>query len=380
MGLSRAAARFFIDLSNELDLSGHALTLGRQALSFSSNDLPESFRPKVGPQFNDQEFLKALGFSQVSALDIDDYEGAGYLADLNQPDIDLGKQFSCVFDSGTLEHIFHLPNALSNIYNLLEVGGRIVHTLPVANRVDHGFYMFSPTWFWDYYQANRFLIEKSFVLRNYVEGKHYRWELFPYFPSNLDWLSMGKLDNGSYSMIFIAQKTARSLKNVIPQQRNNRVLWNVNRRHAKQVDIGFKSIHKMGKEIWLLGLNEYSLLLGEELGLSGFIVKGIIDSLKFGYSTPFGEVLSPREWQSDYLVSKDDVLFCTRSLNGSCRNENVLKQLSNLIDISTINAFDDQDMLPIEFPKIAQLRSNLESRLKHAAIDTSLKLPQTATY
>ena len=62
-----------------------------------------------------------------------------------------------IIDGGTMEHIFHIPNVLNNIYRMLRVGGRIIHISPSSNYVDHGFYSFSPTLFYDFYQTNKFV-------------------------------------------------------------------------------------------------------------------------------------------------------------------------------------------------------------------------------
>jgi hypothetical protein len=39
---------------------------------------------------------------------------------------------------------------------LAKIGGRVIHHVPINNWVDHGFYQFSPTLFFDFYQANGF--------------------------------------------------------------------------------------------------------------------------------------------------------------------------------------------------------------------------------
>lgn len=106
------------------------------------------------------DLFKLLGFKEVYALDISDYEGANIvfdLADTSLPD-DMINHFDYIYDGGVLEHIFNVPQALLNICKMLKVGGRIIHDVPAGNWIDHGFYTFSPTFFIDYYVNNGFFI------------------------------------------------------------------------------------------------------------------------------------------------------------------------------------------------------------------------------
>ena len=61
--------------------------------------------------------FEALGFDTVHSFDYSDYEGATSLLDLNSgvvPDSAVG-QYDVVFDSGTIEHVFYVPNSLKAI-------------------------------------------------------------------------------------------------------------------------------------------------------------------------------------------------------------------------------------------------------------------------
>lgn len=106
------------------------------------------------------DLFKLLGFREVYALDISDYEGANITFDLATsclPD-DMMKRFDYIYDGGVLEHIFNAPQALLNISRMAKVGGRVIHDVPAGNWIDHGFYTFSPTFFIDYYTNNGFFI------------------------------------------------------------------------------------------------------------------------------------------------------------------------------------------------------------------------------
>src|SRR5262249_30321510 len=100
-----------------------------------------------------QTLFKSLGFESVHSLDYSDFEGAGIIHALNSSELpkELYERFDVIIDHGTIEHVFHIPNALLNLFRMLKIGGRLIHSSPTSNLVDHGFYMFSPTLFYDFY-------------------------------------------------------------------------------------------------------------------------------------------------------------------------------------------------------------------------------------
>jgi SAM-dependent methyltransferase len=169
--------------------------------------------------FTDTALFNLLGFHDVQSLDASSFEGATLIADLNDPEgaARLGQRFHFVFDGGTLEHVFHLPNALKNIHDLLRVGGCVLHWSPSNNHVDHGFYQFSPTFYYDYYSANRFeILDCQFMRAGKQLNEKYMFHA--YKPGSLRTVSLGGLDDGRYEVAFLARKRAESTWNVVPQQ------------------------------------------------------------------------------------------------------------------------------------------------------------------
>jgi hypothetical protein len=53
-----------------------------------------------------------------------------------------------VVDSGSLEHIFHVPHALRSCVQMAAVGGHVLILTPANNFMGHGFYQFSPDLFY----------------------------------------------------------------------------------------------------------------------------------------------------------------------------------------------------------------------------------------
>lgn len=238
MGINKSAVKVFLQEAERRPFNGRLLTLGKQDIYVVEPELRKIFseykRPppisnlslSAKPDMAKSGFLSdiglfsTMGFSQIKSMDASSYEGADYVHDLNllSPPEELVEACDVIFDGGTVEHVFHVPNALANIFNLLRAGGRIVHIAPSSNHIDHGFYMFSPTFFWDYYRANGYEINVCEVFRYTTDLYDGDWLVSDYVPGGLHRVSMGGLDDALYGIILIATKTEQSRCDVIPQQ------------------------------------------------------------------------------------------------------------------------------------------------------------------
>lgn len=188
MGLSSPLLRFLAREHRRQPFAGEVVTLGRQCVYATQAELlrmlaEEGVTPvPLPPDFSwhtnlpqwqgtanaqyisDVAFFRALGADRVSALDFSAFEGAELVADLNRPaPPEWEGRFDLIVDSGTLEHVFHLPQALANLGRMVRVGGRVIHLSPGNNYVNHGFYQFSPTLFADFYRANGWEDVRVFV-------------------------------------------------------------------------------------------------------------------------------------------------------------------------------------------------------------------------
>lgn len=190
---------------NRHPIKGDVLTLGQQAVygileevknifishGLKLKSLKEGFDVKnkipdwVGTPrekfTNAHAVLTLLGAERVFVTDVSNYEEPDYLIDLNY-DIseEYYERFDVILDVGTLEHVFDIPVAISNLIKMLKKEGEIILILPSSNAIDHGFYSFSPTLFFDFFTANGFsnlscyLIEGSSF--NYAKkSKIYRY-------------------------------------------------------------------------------------------------------------------------------------------------------------------------------------------------------------
>lgn len=128
-------------------------------------------------------FFNAIGLD-ADYIDINRSRGIERIVDLNNPlPEDMTGRYACVLDIGTTEHCFNIGQAMSNVANALAEGGFALHASPL-NLFNHGFYIFNPTFFADFYQQNGFEIvylasvTSSWPTKPYVElPLHGRFEV-----------------------------------------------------------------------------------------------------------------------------------------------------------------------------------------------------------
>jgi GR25 family glycosyltransferase involved in LPS biosynthesis len=96
-----------------------------------------------------EALFRFLGSDSISALDNSDFEGADLIHDLNTPiPSSLVGKFDCIFDGGTIEHIFDVPQTLENVHRMLAANGVFLSVNGANNFIGHGLYQFSPELMW----------------------------------------------------------------------------------------------------------------------------------------------------------------------------------------------------------------------------------------
>jgi hypothetical protein len=245
MGLALNAVKMLLRESIRKPLGGRVLTLGRQTVQFTAVDLRASaaeFGVALAPvrdttlsifphlaakgYLSDDSLFELLGFSEFESMDYSDFEKAHITFDLNKSECPehLKCRYDFIIDSGTMEHVFHVPNLLANLHAMLRPGGRVMHLSPAANYIDHGFYCFSPTFFNDYYSANKYELNVMQMVKHTPQPE-IPWELSDYSPGCLGPVSFGGLDDAAYHTLCVATKTPNSTSEVIPQQGIYRTWW-----------------------------------------------------------------------------------------------------------------------------------------------------------
>ncbi len=92
-----------------------------------------------------ERFLALLGAQEISSLDYSTYEQSSLIHDMNTPiPTDWHERYSAVFDGGTIEHVFNIPQAFKNCLDMVQVGGHFVQVGVANNYLGHSFWQFSP--------------------------------------------------------------------------------------------------------------------------------------------------------------------------------------------------------------------------------------------
>lgn len=243
MGIPRGAARLLLEECRRRPFSGRLLQLGRSTIYFTQKELERwaakhevalrpprrpglSHDPRLARQgcIDDSTFFTQLGFEEVRSCDVSDWEGADYIFDFNRPaPAELVGRFDAVLDLGTSVQIFHLPQVLANFHALLRERGRVIHAaVPSNNHIDLGFYMLSPTLFYDYYGANGYTIDCAYLCQYYPYWHRDRfysapWKIYRYEPGCLDHLSYGRVGGKQLSIFLVATREPGATCDAIPQ-------------------------------------------------------------------------------------------------------------------------------------------------------------------
>jgi hypothetical protein len=241
MGVVLGTAALLIEHFGSNPARGRLLQLGRQDIFFSRRALEmllekHRFRPANRQQLDalpnldqpldDRQFFGIFGFESIEALDY-----GGFHADI---DFDMNAErlpeawrgrYGAVFDGGTMEHVFHVPNFLANTGDLLAPGGVALHMNPASNSVEHGFYSFSPCLYYEYYLSNKYKLHSCTLIDLGTRLRPIRMRAYSYLPPLARDLLDGYLPGNIHWVWCVAEKTAESTRGAVPQQGFYRGLW-----------------------------------------------------------------------------------------------------------------------------------------------------------
>ncbi len=175
MGLIQANARLLLSAKRKGVCFDRVLTIGRQQVFLRRQELDALSIEFAAASLKDQaeqqgEFCEPflqhmLGADTIDSVDYSDFEGATITHDLNLPvDSRHHQKFDAVIDGGTLEHLFHVPNSLANMMRMTRVGGNVFLFTNANNHCGHGFYQFSPEFFYRVFQPENGFEMESVVL------------------------------------------------------------------------------------------------------------------------------------------------------------------------------------------------------------------------
>ncbi len=173
MGINTAFAQLLVQAKIQGVNLQNTLTIGRQSLTVPRKELTEiacklglsSVDENFSSSFADDFLKTALGASSLTSIDYSDYQGADIVHDLNQPiPEEWSNKFDTLIDGGTIEHIFDIKQVLSNYMDLVKPGGNIFILTTANNLCGHGFYQFSPEFFYRVFDKQNGFETKEMVL------------------------------------------------------------------------------------------------------------------------------------------------------------------------------------------------------------------------
>jgi len=182
MGLDSSALTFLCYAKKNRVSFDSTLTLGRLGLFPTLKTCAAVFQ-SLGVEKDPLEFLLEnpyaenffyeLGAQKVDSMDFSDYEQASVIHDLNTPvPRELKNRYSAVYDGGTLEHVFNIPQAFKNCMEMVSVGGHFLQCTGANNYFGHGFWQISPELIFRIFSAeNGFKIQNVFLFEFGGKGR-----------------------------------------------------------------------------------------------------------------------------------------------------------------------------------------------------------------
>lgn len=228
MGIATGAAELVFKLSKKVNFKGNLLQIGNQEILFNKRSLLYLLKKynldkkefHFDERISSKTFFKIFEFNAVKSLDINQYENADIIEDLNYPlNEKFHKKFDFIYDGGSLEHVFNIGQGLKNLTYLVKKGGCIMHLLPANNYIDHGFYALSPTLLKDYYIQNNFKIIEFFLIKqNFNLNKNSPWYVYEYNEEQIKDYDKWNWKNNRMLLWVVAKKNSNSKKVIYPTQ------------------------------------------------------------------------------------------------------------------------------------------------------------------
>jgi hypothetical protein len=141
------------------------LELGAEAPVPDQEDMAECLERLVAFQHDpetiiDAELLyKSLGFTLYKCIDAGGQRHHALAFDLNRDIVQeycFVDQFDLVTNFGTTGHVFDQCRVFQNIHAVCAPNGIMIHEVPFQKRLNHGFYNYQPTFFYDLAGANHY--------------------------------------------------------------------------------------------------------------------------------------------------------------------------------------------------------------------------------
>ena len=149
-------------------------------------------------------YRAVLDYRRIVAID---FHGtpAALKVDLNYP-VAVEEQFEMLVNSGTGEHVFNVFQFFKTCHEVTCPGGIMFHSMPFCGWVEHGFYNFNPTFYWDLAAANGYRVVAMF----YTEVDPVRLVQLPDREKILDMARSNELGRNALLYAILAKGDAES--------------------------------------------------------------------------------------------------------------------------------------------------------------------------
>ncbi len=151
MGIDRTSLNAILMSCRHIKNKQNLLTIGRQQIHTSQEnniDIGDKFNTNLSEIIYGnycETFFSSVGFINIDSIDNSNYEGSKYIHNLNYPILeDFKNKYDYIYDGGTSEHIFNIPQVFENIIDMLNIDGLFVSVTCNNNFSGHGMYQFSP--------------------------------------------------------------------------------------------------------------------------------------------------------------------------------------------------------------------------------------------
>jgi hypothetical protein len=120
-------------------------------------------RGRSGEFVTDRSIFRSLGNSRVLAVDVNPYEGAEIIHNLNDPIPNLLRETAdFIVDGSTLDNVFDPAMAIRNFAALLRPGGRLL-AINAWNTREGSYTACSAAWYFDFFVTNGFADCKVYI-------------------------------------------------------------------------------------------------------------------------------------------------------------------------------------------------------------------------
>ena len=176
MGINLHAFNFINKISKEVEFK-NTLTIGKQKISADKYVVNKIVNDEtIKSKYIDEYLIKHFKSSNVDVLDVNSYEDANIIHDLNEViPKNLEQKYDTIIDGGSLEHVFDVKTSFNNLKKMCKVNGVIIHISPTNNHCGHAFYQFSPNLFYSFYSEDEgFKDTQIFLCKEYDSNNWYK--------------------------------------------------------------------------------------------------------------------------------------------------------------------------------------------------------------